>query len=74
MKLLIRNSEQILVDQSDLKSENNRQGLFTSKIDSIFALTKSWKCCSCRSENYNDKWTCSWCRHNRCNNCKQLEG
>lgn len=41
---------------------------------SITALTQSWKCCKCKSENYIDKWNCSWCGHGRCNSCKNLIG
>lgn len=37
-------------------------------------MTNSWKCCQCKVENYNDKWQCSYCRHERCRNCKDLEG
>lgn len=40
----------------------------------IFALTNSWKCCKCRVENYINKWECSYCRHVRCNSCKELMG
>lgn len=39
-----------------------------------YAKTQSWKCCKCKSENYNDKWKCSWCGHERCKNCKDLIG
>jgi len=42
--------------------------------NTIHALTQSWKCCKCKSENYNDKWKCSWCGHERCNSCKNLLG
>lgn len=41
---------------------------------SVTALTQSWKCCKCKSENYNDKWKCSWCGHERCSSCKNLLG
>ena len=41
---------------------------------SIIARTQSWKCCKCKTENYNDKWKCSWCGHERCNSCKDLLG
>lgn len=40
----------------------------------IINKTQSWKCCKCKTENYNDKWKCSWCGHERCNNCKDLLG
>ncbi len=46
----------------------------TNTSHSVTALTQSWKCCKCKSENYNDKWKCSWCGHERCSSCKNLLG
>lgn len=45
-----------------------------TSIKTIEAITKSWKCCKCRAENYNNMFVCSWCRHDRCSSCRQLEG
>jgi hypothetical protein len=49
---------------------------YTLPIDSksIISMTQSWKCCKCKTENYNNKWKCSWCGHERCKNCKDLLG
>lgn len=44
------------------------------KTFEITSMEKSWKCCKCNSENYNNKYTCSWCRHSRCSSCKNLLG
>lgn len=74
MKILNRNSNTTLFNNLNQRSDNDGIKHLTSEIKSIVALTKSWKCCSCHSENYNNKWTCSWCGHDRCGNCKQLEG
>ena len=57
-------------------SHNARHAIKTvfSNSSSIVSLTQSWKCCKCKVENYNDKWQCSYCRHERCKNCKDLLG
>ncbi len=73
MILLNKSSNEILCGQSNVEFENESPEPSVLKLDSIVALTKSWKCCSCNSENYNNMWTCSWCRHERCGKCKQLE-
>ena len=65
----VRNSE--LMRLSD---KRNFVKISTDISHSVTALTQSWKCCKCKSENYNDKWKCSWCGHERCNSCKNLEG
>jgi hypothetical protein len=65
----VRNSNMIRIsDKSDLRK------ISLQISHSITALTQSWKCCKCKSENYNDKWKCSWCGHERCNSCKNLLG
>ncbi|MBK6545718.1 MAG: hypothetical protein IPG12_10675 [Saprospiraceae bacterium] len=74
MKLTNRNSNNKSVCQSHKQLYNGTSELLTSEVVSIVALTQSWKCCSCKSENYNNKWKCSWCGHDRCGKCKELEG
>lgn len=74
MKLIKRNINKLAEDQTNKIFDEKPTELFSTEVDTIVALTKSWKCCSCKSENYNNMWTCSWCKHNRCGNCKQLEG
>lgn len=41
---------------------------------STVSAEKSWKCCRCNSENYNDPNHCSHCGHDRCGSCKDLLG
>ena len=74
MKLLNRNSNFNLSNPTRNQSDIVKSTLYNSDNNPIVALTQSWKCCSCRTENYNNKWECSWCKHTRCGNCKQLEG
>ena len=42
--------------------------------DSALEMENSWRCCKCNNENYNDKWVCSACSHERCSKCKDLLG
>jgi hypothetical protein len=38
-----------------------------------FNPNRSWRCCKCNVENYNDKYVCSYCKHDRCGKCKDIE-
>jgi len=66
--------------RKNFKTENKKvlsKGVFKKTYEisnTVIALTQSWKCCKCKSENYNDKWKCSWCGHERCNSCRNLLG
>jgi hypothetical protein len=61
---------------SDIKlSEKGISGKIDIEIsNSVTSNTQSWKCCKCKTENYNNKWKCSWCAHDRCNSCINLLG
>lgn len=58
----------LIKDQSNRRFDKKIIEPISTEIDTIVALTQSWKCCKCRHENYYDKWDCSDCHHARCNN------
>ena len=56
-----------------LRSNSNDIKLFI-EADPALQMEKSWRCCKCNNQNYNDKWACSACSHERCSKCKDLLG